>query len=196
MALGIHPWYIPDDAEEFLSALSDTDFLGASAIGEIGLDTADEKIPLERQIRVFEAQLALAEAMRLPSVVHCRGAFSELMQCAERIGISRGAVIHAFNGSAELAKDLGRRGFSFSFGGVLTFKDSQKRAAMLRSVYPERFLVETDSPDIPVAGRKGERNEPARIVDIIEAAASILGEPEERVAETAFSNAKRLFLRQ
>lgn len=192
-ALGIHPWYIPDGAEEFLSTLTDSDFNGCSAIGEIGLDSLTKKTPVERQITVFEEQLSLAGALGLPCVIHCRGAFAELIRCASRVGTAHGAVIHAFNGSPELADDLMRRGFFLSFGGVLTFRDSRRREEMLRRAYPERFLLETDSPDIPVAERNGERGEPADILHVIRAASDMLGEPEERIAEAAWENALRLF---
>ena len=192
-ALGIHPWYIPADAERFLSSRTDSDVRGCSAVGEIGLDSLTERIPLVRQIAVFENQLSLAGELRLPCVIHCRGAFAELVRSASRIGLGRGAVVHAFNGSRELAEDLMRRGFFLSFGGVLTYRDSRRREEMLRRVYPERFLLETDSPDIPVAEKKGERGEPSDIRSVIRAASEILGEPEEKIAETAWENAQSLF---
>jgi TatD DNase family protein len=192
-ALGIHPWYIPENAEHFLTTLSDSDFLGVSAVGEIGLDAVTAPVPLNLQTAVFEAQLALAGELHLPCIIHCRGASGELIRSAKKTGIPYGAIIHAFNGTEELAAEFIRHGFLLSFGGALTFPDKGKRAKALRQAWPESFLIETDSPDIPAAGRKGERNEPALILDVITAAASLLGETEETVARIAFGNARRLF---
>ena len=192
-ALGIHPWYIPENALSFLATLSDADFRGVSAVGEIGLDAVSAPFALEQQTAVFEAQLALAKELRLPCVTHCRGASGELIRSAKKIGIPYGAVVHAFNGTEELAAELIRHGFTLSFGGALTFPDKGKRAKALRQAWPGSFLIETDSPDIPSAGKRGERNEPAFILDVIASAAALLNESEETIAHTAFDNARRLF---
>lgn len=191
-AFGIHPWYIPADAEAFLSSLTPADFAGASAVGEIGLDAHTQRTPLERQISVFVRQLALAQELALPSIIHCRGAFGELMAAAKRTGLTHGAIVHAFNGSEELAKDLIRHGFTISLGGVITYRDSVKREKMIRAVYPDHFLLETDSPDIVPAEKKGERNEPSFIRFITAAAAQILGIDEDTLIEQARQNAVRI----
>ena len=105
----------------------------------------------------------------------------------------RGGIVHNFNGSAELAEDLIRHGLSFSLGGILTYRDSKKRALMLKKIWPDHFLLETDSPDIPPSEKKGEVNEPANIQYNLRAASEILGVPEEIIAEKTTENAKRIF---
>jgi len=192
-ALGIHPWYIPIGAENFLDSLTDNDFHSAAAIGEIGLDKTTELIPIDRQIIVFEKQLSIAKELRIPSIIHCRGAFGELIASAKKVGLGSGAAIHAFNGSEELAKDLIRHGFLLSIGGVITYHDSRKREKMLRTIYPDFFLLETDSPDIPPAEKKGERNEPSYIRYVLASCSAILGVQEEQIAEQAEKNIAKLF---
>ena len=194
-ALGIHPCYTPANAEQFLAACTDSVFNGITAIGEIGLDSICAPVPLDRQLDIFRRQLSIAKDLKLPAVIHCRGAFAELIQCAKEIGIPYGAAVHAFNGSAELAADLIRHGFDISVGGVLTYRDSRKRAAMLKEIYPDHILFETDAPDIPPAEKKHERNEPSYLRLILAAASEILGVPEEIIAQNAEANTLKLFPR-
>jgi TatD DNase family protein len=192
-AMGIHPWYIPEDGEQYLESISDSEFNGAIAVGEIGLDKKFSSIDFEKQKRVFIKQLDIARSLNLPAVIHCIGAWGELIECLGKISLPRGGIIHNFNGSPELAASLMRKGLSFSLGGTLTYRDSQKRAAMLRSIYPDHLMLETDSPDIPPAEKPKIRNEPAFIRYPLAAAAEILGISEEAVAEITTRNAERMF---
>lgn len=191
-ALGIHPWYIAPGDRARIPALAAARERGAAAIGEIGLDRKLERVPFDEQLTVFEDQLAVAREIDLPVSLHCRGAFNELIQCLKRVGAPRaGGWLHNFTGSAELAQDLTRFGLSFSLGGVLTYRPSRKRTAMLKAVYPDRLLLETDSPDIPPVGTEFP-NEPANLRLILGAAARLLDLPEEEVAAATTANALRL----
>lgn len=191
-ALGIHPWFVKSAYADDISRLAETCARGAAAVGEIGLDRQTGS--LEEQIPFFEEQLALARDEGLPVVVHCRSAFDALYASVKRIGLPEtGGVIHAFNGSPELAEQFARLGFSFSLGGALTFRDSRRRAEMLRRIYPTRFLLETDSPAIPPAETQGKTNTPANILYSLQAASEIIGLPIEEVARTALENTERIF---
>jgi TatD DNase family protein len=192
-ALGIHPWYISEGDELFLDSLNDTDYSGAIAIGEIGLDKKFSKIDLEIQQKIFCLQLDRARSLNLPVVIHCIGAWSELIECLDRIPVPRGGVVHNFNGSAELAQSLMRKGLSFSLGGTLTYRDSSKRAAMLQSIYPDHLMLETDSPDIPPIEKPKVRNEPSFIRYTLAAASEILGTDQEIIANITTRNAGRMF---
>jgi TatD DNase family protein len=57
----------------------------------------------------------------------------------------------------------------------------------------EWLLLETDSPDQPTAAHRGERNEPARLVDVLDAIANLRDEAREKIAEATSANAERLF---
>jgi TatD DNase family protein len=193
-AMGVHPWYIRESYLEALDGLYEAKKMGAAAIGEIGLDCKIENANMGLQLAFFEKQLAAARDIDLPVVIHCRGAFNELIASLKKIGAPKaGGIIHAFSGSPELAADLIRLGISFSMGGTLTYRNSKKRAAVLKSIYPGHFLLETDSPDIPPVQKQGEINHPHYILFNLRAAAEILGETEETVAETTTANAGRIF---
>jgi len=193
-ALGIHPWYIKPEHEPDLARLQSAAQRGAAAIGEIGLDRRVTEPPMEVQRRFFDAQLTVAKQLDLPVVVHCRAAFNELLDSLRRIGAPRtGGVVHNFSGSRELARDLQRFGLVFSFGGVLTYRNSAKKRGLIRDIYPDAFVLETDSPDIPPIEAPGRPNRPANIVYNLRAAAELLGESEENVAQATTEVAARIF---
>jgi TatD DNase family protein len=148
---------------------------------------------MDIQIRIFRKQLSIAADLGLPSIIHCMGAWSELDSALKAVPVKRGGIIHNFNGSEELARSLSKLGISFSMGGTLTYRDSVKRERMLKSIYPDHFLLETDSPDIPPIEKRGLTNEPAYIRYSLSAASEILSVSEELIAESTSRNADNIF---
>jgi TatD DNase family protein len=193
-ALGVHPWYTTPSDLDIIYRLADEVKKGAIAIGEMGLDRKIDNPNLEIQLRIFEIQLAIAREVNLPLIIHCRGAFNELMNSFKRVGVpDSGGVIHSFSGSRELAEELLKFNMSFSLGGILTYKKSRKRTRLLQKIYPRHFLLETDSPDIPPVQAMGKPNVPANIIFNLKAAAELLEESIENVAENTTANAARIF---
>jgi len=166
---------------------------GAVAIGEIGLDAKTQRFPLALQLEVLRPQLDTARQLGLPVILHCRGAFNEMLQVFKQDGAPPGGVFHNFSGSPELADQFMEYGMAFSLGGVLTWRNSAKRVRMLRRIYPDHFLLETDAPDIPPVEARGTVNTPANILYNLRAAAELLDIPAEAVAEATTRNATRIF---
>jgi TatD DNase family protein len=54
-------------------------------------------------------------------------------------------------------------------------------------------LLETDSPDQPLSGHRGQRNEPAYLDEVLDAVAELRGESREAVAAATTANVERLF---
>lgn len=193
-ALGIHPWYIKKEYYHLLSGLINISSSGACAIGEIGLDKKIDKTDFEMQIQFFKAQLEIAADADLPVIVHCRGAYNELIEILKKFNNSKiSGIIHSFSGNAEIAKILIKHNFSFSFGGSLTFRNSKKKQEALKIIYPHYFLLETDSPDIPPVEINRGTNYPKYIHYNLLAASEIIGLPVEEIAETSFLNAVKIF---
>ncbi len=193
-ALGIHPWYVQDGDLERLATLPESCGNIAKAIGEIGLDSKIAKPSMDQQLPVFERQLQIAKDLNLPVVMHCRGAFGEMLQVLKRVGLPRaGGTIHSFGGSVELAEAFMAHGLSFSLGGTLTYRNSRKKKEVLRRIYPAHFLLETDAPDIPPVEVQERPNVPANIMYNLRAAAETLGISEEEVARQTTENAVRVF---
>jgi len=190
--VGVHPWYCDDKAFMELPRLRHA-ARGAVAIGEIGLDTKTERFPLKRQMECLIRQLQVAQQLALPVILHCRGAFNEMLAIFKSHGPPPGGVIHNFSGSPELADQFMDYGLAFSMGGVLTWRNSAKRRRLLRHIYPDHFLLETDAPDIPPVEARGQTNTPANILYNLLAASEALAIAPQEIAAVTTGNAIRIF---
>lgn len=164
------------------------------AIGECGLDyyrlSQDTRI---KQRTVFEQQIALAQEVKKPLMIHCRSAFGDLIPLLGAYAPSRisPGIIHFFTGSVADAKVLLERGFSFSFGGVITF--ARDYDAAVRYIPLERIVLETDAPYVAPTPYRGKRNEPAYIQEVAKQLALIKALPLEQVASATAHNAQVIF---
>jgi TatD DNase family protein len=192
-AYGLHPTYLHLHRPEHLADLRD--WIACErpcAIGECGLDFFVEGLDLRLQREIFEGHLALAKEFDLPLVLHARRAFEDTILALRRVGGLRG-VVHSFAGSEEQARQLLDMGFLLGIGGPVTYERAKRIRRVVATMPLEGLLLETDSPDQPDAGHRGQRNEPARLVEVLRVIAALRNEPEARVAETTFANACRLF---
>jgi TatD DNase family protein len=192
-AYGLHPMYLAEHRPEHLDALPDwIERERPAAVGECGLDFFIEGLDPESQRRYFVRQLEIARDFRLPVVLHARRAVDEVIATIRRVGGLRG-VVHSWSGSEEQAAQLYRLGFSLGIGGPVTFERAQRLRRTVATMPIEHLLLETDSPDQPDAGRRGQRNEPAFLVDVLREVARLRGEDESVVAEATRRNAEALF---
>jgi len=144
-------------------------------------------------MEVLTPQLKIARELGLPVILHCRGAFNEMLRLFKQYGAPPGGIFHNFSGSLELAEQFMEFGMAFSLGGVLTWRNSAKRTRLLHRIYPDHFLLETDAPDISPVEARGTVNTPANILYNLRAAAELLEVPAEAVAESTTRNAARIF---
>ena len=162
------------------------------AIGEIGLDYHYEDIPRQRQLESFRAQMALARELNLPVIVHERDAHEDGMAVvAEFPGVT--GVFHCYSGSAEMAKQLVKRGWYIGFTGVLTFKNARKALEVAREIPLERIVLETDCPYMSPEPFRGKRNDPSRLYRMAEALAQLRGLSVEEIHAVTMENGKRLY---
>lgn len=162
------------------------------ALGEIGLDYHVENPDKARQAAFFEAQLALAEELDLPVIIHDREAHGDCFETVLRYPHVRG-VFHSFSGSVELAHELVRRGWYISFSGVLTFKNARKTLEAAQSLPHDRILIETDAPYLAPTPFRGRMNHSGLVCYTAATLADLIGKSyEETVALTA-ENARTLF---
>ena len=193
-AVGVHP----EDMEGMTSDTLETIRSLARhekcvAIGEIGLDYYWDDMHKTEQKELFAAQLALAEDLDLPVIVHDREAHADCMEITGRFPKARG-VFHCFSGSAEMAKELLRRGsWYLGFDGPVTYKNARKAIEVLEIVPPERILVETDSPYMSPVPLRGKRNDSSNLVYIIQKIAEIKGMTPQQIERITWENGKRLF---
>ena len=163
------------------------------AIGEIGLDYYwEENPPKELQQQVFRAQMALAEELDLPVIVHDREAHGDSLAVVREFPRVRG-VFHCFSGSAEMAGELVRLGWLISFTGVLTYKNARRAVEAARAVPLERIMIETDSPYMAPVPHRGTRNDSGYVRYVCERLAEIKGVPPADCAAITLETGKRLF---
>lgn len=192
-AYGLHPLYLRQHAPGDVDSLSSwCDAHAAVAIGEIGLDfhTGDLNPALQRNY--FTRQLALARELGLPVIVHARQALEEVILTLRRHPGLHG-VVHSFSGSVEQAHRLWQLGFLIGIGGPVTYERAQRLRRIVAGMPIEHLLLESDAPDQPDAAHRGQRNEPARIAEVLRCVAALRGEAESAVAAATVANTRRLF---
>ena len=162
------------------------------AVGEIGLDYHYEDIPREIQKRAFRAQMALAEELRLPVIVHEREAHQDGMDIVSEFPAVTG-VFHCYSGSLEMAKWLISRGWYIGFTGVLTFKNARKALEVAAGIPLDRIVLETDCPYMSPEPFRGRRNDPGRLYRMAEALATLRGFSREEIEAVTLENGKRLY---
>jgi TatD DNase family protein len=192
-AYGLHPMLVDRHLPEHLVELERwIERTRPVAVGECGLDFYIEGLDPDAQRRVFVRQLEIAREADLPVIVHARRAVEEVTATLRRIGHLRG-VVHSFSGSEEQARQLFGLGFHLGLGGPVTYARAHRLHRVVASMPLEFLLLETDAPDQPLEGHQGQRNEPARVRNVLAAIAAIRGEPEEAIAAVTTANACRLF---
>ena len=162
------------------------------AIGEIGLDYHYEDIPRDLQKKAFRMQMALAAELNLPVIVHEREAHADALEILDEFPTVTG-VFHCYSGSAEMAKELVRRGWYIGFTGVLTFKNAKKAVEVAKAVPLDRLVLETDCPYMAPEPYRGKRNHPGYLYRMAEKLAEIKGIAPEEATQATLENGKRLY---
>ncbi len=139
---GIHPWHILNlDIEKALSILDEycrsTQIM---AIGECGLDKFSGN--LEQQILVFKQQVELSEKYALPMVIHSVKTHQYLVEIRRRAKASQPWIIHGYQSSLAMAKQLINHGMYLSFGHSL--RNNEKSQEVFRQLPLNRIFFETD----------------------------------------------------
>jgi TatD DNase family protein len=176
------------------------------AIGECGLDyfhfsdAEPRDVQIRKQKDALLAQLTLARDVQKPIMIHCRDAFHELIPLIKEFNATNGAygdanakpgIIHFFTGTKEDALALLDLGFSFTFGGVVTFTHDYDAA--IAAIPLDRILSETDAPYVAPAPFRGKRNEPSYVVHIVAKLAELKGVTLAEMKTQIWANAQRIF---
>lgn len=192
-AYGLHPLLLDRHTDAHLDELRGwIERERPVAVGECGLDYFVEGLDPERQQHYFDGQLKIARDFDLPVIVHARRAVDAVIASIRRVGGLRG-VVHSFSGSEEQARQLWKQGFLLGLGGPVTYDRANRLRRLAASMPLEFLLLETDAPDQPDSGIRGQRNEPARITRVLETIAELRGVDTEEVARATCVNAERLF---
>lgn len=172
------------------------------AVGECGLDyfRVTDAVAQRAQREAFMAQISFAYKIKKPLMIHCRAAFDDLIAILEA---SRNellpfpGVIHFFTGTVTEAHRLLNLGFSFTFGGAITYPYKQGKtvdyAELIRTLPIDRILVETDAPYVAPVPYRGKRNEPAYVMSVVQSVAKIRSISENDLCRKLVRNTARVF---
>ncbi len=189
-AAGIHPESAGEYGPEDLAAVEA--LLGEEktvAVGEIGLDYYyEDAAPRETQLELLRIQLRLALEKDLPVVIHDREAHADSLMAVKELPGLRG-VFHCYSGSVEMAQELTRLGWYFSFGGAVTFKNARKAPEVIASLPADRILLETDCPYLAPVPFRGKRCDSALLPYTAAAVASFRGVTTEEIEQLTWRNA-------
>ena len=194
-AVGFHPEETPNaelsDLEEIRRLASHEKVV---AIGEIGLDYywVKEEEGRKKEQEFFRAQMALAEELNLPVIVHDREAHGDTLAIVKEFPNVRG-VFHCYSGSVEMAQELVKMGWMLSFTGVLTYHNARKAVEVAEAIPLEHLMIETDSPYMAPVPYRGKRNHSGYVRHVCEKLAEIKGIPFEQCAEITLKNGCHFF---
>jgi TatD DNase family protein len=192
-AYGLHPMFLAEHRPEHLRQLEDwIERERPVAIGECGLDFFVPGLDADSQRDYFQRQLELAREFDLPLIVHARRALDEVTSAIRRIGGLRG-VVHSFSGSTQQAQQLWKLGFCIGLGGPLTYPRARRLRGVVATMPLEFLLLETDSPDQPLHGHQGQRNEPGLLAEVCACVAELRGVEPQQIAAATTHNCERLF---
>ena len=192
-AYGLHPMFLASHQPVHLQTLRDwIEREHPHAIGECGLDFYIPDLDATLQQHYFDGQLALAKEFDLPLIVHARHAVEAVIASLKRFDGVRG-VIHSFSGSIEQARQLWNLGFMIGLGGPVTYERANRLRRLAATMPIEHLLLETDAPDQPDAQHRGQRNEPARLMNVLQTIAQLRKQDPESIAAATTANAERLF---
>jgi TatD DNase family protein len=171
------------------------------ACGEIGLDYYHEGAPRDVQRQGLIRQLEIAAARKRPILIHCRGtnestdAWDDLFLVLDeywgRTGL--GGIMHCFGAGWDEARRSLDMGFLVSFAGNLTYPKAQPLRDVAARMPLDGILVETDAPWLAPAPQRGQRNEPAFVVQTARTLTGLLNVTEAEIAAATTKNFNRLF---
>lgn len=197
-AVGIHP----HSADKWESQIDTIKRLSRHpkvvAIGEIGLDYYRNEVPAADQVAAFQAQLDVALSVEKPVILHCRDAYPQVLAVLTdyylpRLGSRLPGVVHSFTGTPPQVQQFLKIGFYIGINNIVTYPNSTALQEAVKMIPLERLLLETDSPYLPPQHLRGERCEPAYVVEAARKVAELKGVSLKQVMDITTQNARDLF---
>lgn len=164
------------------------------AIGEIGLDYYWNKENKKEQKEIFIKQIEIANKKKLPIVIHCRDAHTDLIEILkEKMDCNKKGVFHCVALNLELIKNALNLGYYISFAGPITYKNSKNADEAIKLVPLDKILIETDSPYLAPEPKRGTRNDSRNLVYIAEKISQVKQIKIEEFVKITYENTKKIF---
>lgn len=161
------------------------------AIGECGLDYFKGKVDKEIQKQAFRLQLALAQKMNLPVIVHNRDADKDSLEILKEFKVK--AVFHCYGSNVQFAQELWDLGYLTSFTGIVTYPSAKEIQEVAKNVLLDLFMVETDCPYLAPQAYRGKRNESSYVVEVVKEIAKLKNISFQEIEKISTENAQRFF---
>jgi TatD DNase family protein len=192
--VGLHP----HDADQFTDeTIAELEALAQHtrvvAIGETGLDYHYDFADRDKQAQAFRAQVALAQKLSLPFVIHNRESDDDLFTILDTFPKPLAGILHCFTSDRALAQRALSYGLHISVPGVVTFKKADAIREALPHIPRDRLLIETDAPYLAPVPYRGKRNEPSYVVETAKVIADTLGMPLDEFSKVTTENTVKLF---
>lgn len=130
-SIGIHPYLSiravssPNFVERSITELRGKAAMdGVIAIGEAGLDSL-RGAEMNIQAELFCKQIAIAEELKKPLVIHCVRQYDEIMRLKRQIKPVQTWIIHDYRKNVEMAQQLIGKGLDLSFGNYYNIEAVQ-----------------------------------------------------------------------
>lgn len=190
-SIGIHPLYIENEnCNELYNLINDK----VVAIGEIGLDTTKDNFYDQREYLI--KQIFIANELKLPVIIHSNNTNKQIIELFKKgIKPRYGCVFHCFQPDLDTLKYIIDNGYFISFAGKITYKTAKRSIQIIKKVSNTNFLIETDSPFIPIGLNKEIESNPSNINYIINKISEVKELSNEEIEEITVNNTKRLFKR-
>lgn len=192
--VGMHPG---DSRDEFYNEKKYADLLYSKkvvAIGEIGLDYfSSGQIDKPAQIELFKKQIDMAIKYEKPVVVHCREAYTDMVEVLKTYEKLPKTVMHCYVGNLADAKIFIEMGLYLSFTGIITFNKNEELNEVIKYAPIEKIMIETDAPWLAPVPHRGHKNEPAYVVEVAKKIAELKGLMLSEVETQTTKNALEFF---
>lgn len=198
-AIGCHPNCISSMDQEKFEIINKIvrDEPKVLAIGEVGLDFSKNRIceEIKAQKECFIRFIESALSTRKPLIIHCRGAYEDLINILSCYKFpSKAGIIHSFSGNVEQARQLIDMGFLIGVGGLFTKSpDEYPVREALRKIPISKIVFETDAPFLMPKGMEGKRNSSVNLHYIASELSKLRDEDVRIISEYAIRNSLDLF---
>lgn len=165
----------------------------AVAVGEIGLDYFRNLSPRSVQQECFMAGLEIASELNMPVIIHQRTAAEDTISILERACLNTPVIFHCFGEGRRYAYRYLDIGGYFGLGGPLTYPRNSELRDTIKCLPLDRLLLETDSPYLPPQSKRGQRNQPAYVEEVLLELSGILKINSDKLAEITIDNSRKAF---
>lgn len=194
--VGVHPHEALTTTEEMFQVIEQlAQNPVVRAIGEVGLDFARgaNEMTRAKQIEDLKRWITIAQNIRKPLVIHCRGEYDLFIETVHGIQNLPPFVAHCFVGTIEQAQRLIALGGLISLTGIVTFDNAQALQTTVRELPLDKLMLETDAPFLAPVPHRGKPNEPSYIPLIAAKVAELKGVVVQSVAATTTQTAIAFF---